>query len=189
MRVLIIPPWLSKQQAMLQFSNAAYTDPKQLSKLLSTDDMATYMTLQCYAAAILGDAVVAGHLNPVDLRALPCDDEAYANAFRLADYVILDPKQWPVAIFAGLYPAVSAGQIGMRPVLITEDTIGIFFEYHADADPVALRKAFLEALMNILYAFNAFENIAAQPFFKEYLYLARNHRLPLQSTVSSFCQR
>lgn len=188
MHYLIIPPWLSRQQNTLRFNNMAYTDIRQLEQLLSGEDLATYLLLQDNAFQILGGSVRNSHLQPCRLDGLT----TLLGSSRINSLLDLmrsyNPQTIAQTLFAGIDNVVDLQHVCMVPTLISGDTIGIFFEHCPTGDPVALRRGFLEALINILYAFNNFETIAAQPYFKEYLYLSRHGRLPLMSTIETFCE-
>ena len=188
MQYLIIPPWLSRQQNTLRFNNMAYTDIRQLERLMSGEDLATYLLLQDNAWQILGGSVLHSHLLRPQLDGLssPLGDSRINPLLDLMK--VYNTQTIAQTLFAGIDNVVDLQHVCMIPTLISGNTIGIFFEHCPSGDPVALRRSFLEALINILYAFNNFETIAAQPYFKEYLYLSRHGRLPLMSTIETFCE-
>ncbi len=193
MRYLIIPPWLSNQQSALRFGNSAYLDLKQLEKVISAEDLSIYMTLQSdfIVERLLGRSVVRSHLQPADFKGdLEFLSNDRINSLTSAYHALWQDVTDPVLVdilFAGVVTVEGFEHIVMKPVLISGDTVGIFFEYAPQINVVEARRSFIEALINVLYAFNAFEAIASQPYFKEYLHIMRKGYIPPRAVLDVYC--
>lgn len=195
MRYLIIPPWLSNQQNALRFGNSAYLNLKELESLLSDEDLSTYISLQLenIAERLLGPAITCSHLQSADFKG----DLAFLGNECLFNLTTVANALWRnisdddliAALFAGLSSNAKLEQISMKPVLISGDTIGIFFEYTPQVLAVDARRTFIESLINVLYAFNPFEVISSQPYFKEYLHITRKGYVPPRAVLDVYCNR
>ena len=193
MRYLIIPPWLSSQQAALRFGNSAYLDLNQLEKVISAEDLSIYMALQSefIVERLIGRTITRSHLQPANFKGeLEFLDNARIHNLTSAYHALwnqISDAALADVIFAGVATTGGFEHVTMKPMLISGDTVGIFFEYAPQVNVVESRRAFIESLINVLYAFNAFEVIAAQPYFKEYLHIMRKGYIPPRAVLDVYC--
>ena len=173
-QIVLIPHWIQETLWRKNLSLAACLDLDKLIPLISMSDMACYAALQSYFKHIIGTE------EPDWLYSNWCDSIAENNAVTLnyRDTVIQLANDGSVSkeLYSRLFDVSSKVSQYEEPFKVYDLApkvcgVVIYPGFFLEKPDLALQKSLIEAILKVLYIYDAYHDVAKTSSFKRYLEL------------------
>jgi hypothetical protein len=175
-KVVLIPYWV---QEALSRHNCGLNDAvnfDQLVKFLNTNDLIGYLALQDYLLELAGFEVHGGALCDAWKASASCEDNQTLLTQTIVPMVgcpeFLDDVHNRLFSRDSLFERLPHHENAFNVYDITHDIAGVVIHpgfFTEEAGSNGYRAALIVALLKVLYAYNAYHEVAHVPLFKRYL--------------------